>query len=29
MGRDVKRALELVRLYEDEIVETWRKYHDQ
>lgn len=27
-ARDVKRALEIVRLYEEEIVEVWYKYHD-
>lgn len=26
--RDVKRALELTRLYSDEIMEMWHKYHD-
>ena len=27
-AQDVKRALKLVKMYKDEIIETWNKYHD-
>lgn len=27
-AKDVRRALELVRLYKDEIIEAWHQYHD-
>lgn len=27
-AKDVKRALDLVRIYKEEIVEVWHQYHD-
>ena len=27
--KDIKRALELTKIYKDEIIEIWYKYHDK